>query len=61
VTGPVWSRTWLDRLDPPGRYALLKLVTGGLRMGLSSRLIKQALADFGAKSTSTRSRNCGTG
>ncbi|WP_420410561.1 cisplatin damage response ATP-dependent DNA ligase [Hoeflea sp.] len=38
---------WLDRLDPPGRYALLKLVTGGFRMGVSSRLLKQALAGFG--------------
>ncbi|MDO6964409.1 cisplatin damage response ATP-dependent DNA ligase [Rhizobium alvei] len=39
----------LDRLDPPGRYALIKLVSGGLRIGVSARLAKQALADFGAK------------
>ena len=39
----------LDRLDPPGRYALIKLVTGGLRIGVSARLAKQALADFGGK------------
>jgi DNA ligase-1 len=58
--GPGLVENWLDRLDPPGRYALLKLVTGGFRMGLSSRLIKQALAGFG-KSRSTRSRSCGTG
>jgi DNA ligase-1 len=45
--GPGLVENWLDRLDPPGRYALLKLVTGGFRMGLSSRLIKQALAAFG--------------
>jgi DNA ligase-1 len=45
--GPGLVEGWLDRLDPPGRYALLKLVTGGFRMGLSSRLIKQALAGFG--------------
>ena len=45
--GPGLVENWLDRLDPPGRYALLKLVTGGFRMGLSSRLIKQALARFG--------------
>ncbi len=38
----------LDRLDAPGRFALLKLVTGGLRVGVSARLAKQALADFGA-------------
>ena len=40
---------WLDRLDASGRYALLKLVTGGLRIGVSARLAKQALADFGEK------------
>ncbi len=39
---------WLDALDPDGRWALLKLVTGGLRVGLSARLAKQACADLGA-------------
>ncbi|MBQ9350060.1 cisplatin damage response ATP-dependent DNA ligase [Phyllobacterium sp.] len=39
---------WLDQLDASARYALLKLVTGGLRIGVSARLAKQALADFGA-------------
>jgi DNA ligase-1 len=39
--------TWLDALDADGRWALLKLVTGGLRVGVSARLAKQALADFG--------------
>jgi DNA ligase-1 len=39
----------LDRLDAAERYALLKLVTGGLRIGVSARLAKQALADFGVK------------
>jgi DNA ligase-1 len=39
----------LDRLDPSARYALLKLVTGGLRVGVSARLAKQALADLGAR------------
>ena len=29
------------------RYALIKLVTGGLRIGVSARLAKQALADLG--------------
>ncbi|MCO4319302.1 cisplatin damage response ATP-dependent DNA ligase [Phyllobacterium sp. 21LDTY02-6] len=38
---------WLDRLDASARYALLKLVTGGLRIGVSARLAKQALAQFG--------------
>ena len=38
---------WLDALDPDGRWALLKLVTGGLRVGVSTRLAWQAAADFG--------------
>jgi DNA ligase-1 len=38
---------WLDALDPDGRWALLKLVTGGLRVGLSARLAKQAAANLG--------------
>src|ERR1700748_1216793 len=35
---------WLDALDTSGRFALLKLLTGGLRVGVSARLAKQALA-----------------
>jgi DNA ligase-1 len=35
----------LDHLDAPGRFALLKLATGALRIGISARLAKQALAD----------------
>ena len=35
----------LDHLDSSGRYALLKLATGALRVGISARLAKQALAD----------------
>jgi DNA ligase-1 len=38
---------WMDALDPDGRWALLKLMTGGLRVGLSARLAKQALANIG--------------
>lgn len=38
---------WLDALDPTGRWALLKLMTGGLRVGVSARLAKQAVADLG--------------
>ena len=38
---------WLDQLDASARYALLKLVTGGLRIGVSARLAKQALAELG--------------
>ena len=35
---------WLDALEPTGRWALLKLVTGALRIGLSARLAKTAAA-----------------
>jgi DNA ligase-1 len=35
----------LDHLDASGRFALLKLATGNLRIGVSARLAKQALAD----------------
>ncbi len=38
---------WLDALDASGRWALLKLVTGGLRVGVSARLAKTALAELG--------------
>ena len=37
--------TMLDHLDASGRFALLKLATGALRVGISARLAKQALAD----------------
>ncbi|KCZ90699.1 ATP-dependent DNA ligase [Hyphomonas johnsonii MHS-2] len=40
---------WLDDLDTTGRWALLKLMTGGLRIGVSARLAKLALAQFGEK------------
>ena len=35
---------WLDALDETGRWALIKLVTGGLRIGVSVRLVKAAVA-----------------
>jgi DNA ligase-1 len=37
---------WLDSLDATGRWALLKLITRSLRVGLSARLAKQAVADL---------------
>jgi DNA ligase-1 len=37
---------WLDSLDPTGRWALLKFVTGALRVGVSARLAKTALAEW---------------
>jgi len=45
---PDLVRGILDRLGSSERYAFLKLATGGLRVGVSARLAKQALADFGA-------------
>ena len=35
----------MDHLDASGRFALLKLATGGLRVGINARLAKQALAN----------------
>ena len=35
---------WLDALDETGRWALIKLVTRGLRIGVSARLAKTAVA-----------------
>jgi DNA ligase-1 len=40
---------WLDALDETGRWALLKLVTGGLRIGVSARLAKTAAAALGGR------------
>jgi DNA ligase 1 len=40
---------WLDELDETGRWALLKLVTGALRIGVSARLAKTAAAALGDK------------
>ena len=37
---------WLDALDATGRWALLKLVTRELRIGVSARLAKTALAEW---------------
>jgi hypothetical protein len=47
LEGPRLVEKWLDELDAAGRYALLKLVTGELRIGVTARLAKQALARFG--------------
>jgi DNA ligase 1 len=38
---------WLDVLDETGRWALLKLITGALRIGVSARLAKTAVAALG--------------
>jgi len=42
-------RFLLDTLGSSERFALIKLVTGGMRIGVSARLAKQALASFGNK------------
>lgn len=39
--------SWLDALDETGRWALLKLITGSLRIGVSARLAKTAAASLG--------------
>jgi DNA ligase 1 len=39
----------LDALTPASRYALIKLATGAMRIGVSSRMVKQALAEFGGR------------
>jgi DNA ligase-1 len=41
---PAALAAMLDRLDADERFALLKLATGGLRVGVSARLAKTALA-----------------
>ena len=45
ATAPHVLAEMLDHLDSSGRFALLKLATGNLRIGISARLAKQALAD----------------
>jgi DNA ligase-1 len=42
-------REMLDQLDPSGRFAFIKLATGAMRIGVSARLAKQALADLAGK------------
>jgi DNA ligase-1 len=44
---PAKLAAWLDALDETGRWALLKLVTGALRIGVSARLAKTAVAALG--------------
>ena len=44
---PAHLAHWLDALDETGRWALLKLVTGNLRVGVSARLAKTAVGALG--------------
>jgi DNA ligase-1 len=46
---PAQLARWLDSLDETGRWALLKLVTAELRIGVSARLAKTAAAALGGK------------
>jgi len=46
---PAIVEGWLDALDATGRWALIKLITGGLRIGVAARLVKVALAEYGQK------------
>jgi DNA ligase-1 len=45
---PTIVAAWLDACDASVRFALLKLITGGLRVGVSARLAKIALAELAA-------------
>ena len=44
---PARIAEWLDALDETGRWALLKLITGSLRVGVSARLAKTAVGALG--------------
>jgi DNA ligase-1 len=44
ASAPVLLAGLMDRLDANGRYALLKLASGGMRVGISARLAKTAFA-----------------
>ena len=46
---PRLLETWLDAFGSSERFALLKLITGGLRVGVSARLAKTALAQHGQR------------
>lgn len=45
ASAPAHVAGLLDELDPQGRYALIKLATGALRIGVSARLAKTAFAE----------------
>jgi DNA ligase-1 len=46
---PALISGWLDDCDPSTRIALIKLLTGGLRVGASLRLAQLALAEMGGE------------
>lgn len=47
---PAFVAGLMDQLDAPSRYALIKLTTGGARAGVSTGLVRQALARLSNKS-----------
>ncbi|MGO4128611.1 cisplatin damage response ATP-dependent DNA ligase [Inquilinus sp. YAF38] len=47
AAAPLLIERWLDALAASERFALLKLITGALRIGVSARLAKVALAEWG--------------
>jgi len=49
---PRLIEAWLDASTADQRFALLKLITGGLRIGVSARLAKTALAEWSGKEVS---------
>ncbi len=46
---PALVESWMDACTADQRFALLKLITGGLRIGVSARLAKVALAEWSGK------------
>jgi len=46
---PAMIEAWLDACTADQRFALLKLITGGMRVGVSARLAKTALAEWAGK------------
>jgi len=49
---PALIGSWFDALDATGRWALIKMITGGMRVGASARLAKIAVASIGQEDVS---------
>ena len=50
---PALIAGWLDTLDASARLALIKLITGGLRVGISGRLARVALSEWSGQAVET--------
>jgi DNA ligase-1 len=48
---PAIVEAWLDACSADQRFALIKLITGGMRIGVSARLAKTALAEWAGRET----------